>query len=237
VRALFIQQDHVSPVGPIGARFTEHGYDVVGFNVVPEEHFAAPGLSVDFPDPLDFDVVVPMGAPWSVYDRATIGSWIADELALLAAAHAAGVPVLGICFGGQALAAALGGSVELAAQAELGWYEIESDDPGLVEPGPWFQWHTDRWNLPPGAIEVARTAQASQAFTLNRSMAVQFHPELVPATLRGWNDNGGSEYLRARGIDPAQLEALTTEQEPAAVARAHRLVDRFLADVATHPLR
>jgi len=116
VRVLFVQQDHVSPTGPVGEAFADRGFDVQEFLVVPEEHFDEPSVTVTFPDPVTFDAVVPMGAPWSVYDRDRIGTWIDDELDFLRRAHQAGVPVLGICFGGQALAAALGGKVIRAGQ-------------------------------------------------------------------------------------------------------------------------
>src|SRR3954454_357912 len=155
MRALVVQHDHVSPPGPVGEAFAERGYDVEEFLVVPAERFAEPGVDARFPDPASFDVVVPMGAPWSV-GATDIASWVGPELAMLRGAVAAGVPVLGICFGGQALAAALGGAVERAPATELGWVEIATQDAELVPPGPWFQWHQDRWRLPPGARELAR---------------------------------------------------------------------------------
>jgi GMP synthase-like glutamine amidotransferase len=236
MRALFVQQDHVSPVGPVGERFAERGYEVEEFLVVPPESFAAPGVEVRFPDPLDYDVIVPMGAPWSVYDEATIGVWVLEEIGLLRRAHDAGVPILGICFGGQALATALGGTVERAPEAEIGWYAVETDDPGLLEEGPWFQWHHDRWTTPPGARAIARTPRAPQAFVLARSMGVQFHPELVGSMLSGWLDNGGAAYMRDHGIDVDAVVRRTVEEEPAAVQRSHRLVDRFLDQVALAPV-
>jgi GMP synthase-like glutamine amidotransferase len=235
MRALFVQQDHVSPVGPVGERFAERGYDVEEFLVVPPEHFAAPGVDVSFPDPLDYDAIVPMGAPWSVYDDAAIGAWVLEEIGLLRRAHDAGVPILGICFGGQALATALGGTVERAPEPEIGWYEIDSDVPDLVEPGPWFQWHHDRWTTPPGATPIARTVRAPQAYTQRRSMGVQFHPELTGTQLGGWLDNGGAAYLLAHDLDPDAVVARTAAEEPAAMERSRRLVDRFLDQVATAP--
>jgi GMP synthase-like glutamine amidotransferase len=227
MRVLFIQQDHVSPVGPIGDGFARRGFDLDLLPIVPSDRFHTPDVSVVFPDPLAYDAIVPMGAPWSVYDHGAIGSWVRNELDFLRAAHDAGVPVLGICFGGQALAAALGGSVELSPAPEIGWVSVDAAD-GLIEPGPWFQFHYDRWTLPPGARELARTANASQAFVLGRSLGVQFHPELTADALRGWIENGAAAVLRNHGIDPDGLLARTTAEEGAAAERAMRLVDRFL---------
>jgi len=232
VRALFVQHDHVSPAGPIGARLSEHGYDVEELEVVPEGSFHQPGVAVEFPDPTGYDVIVPMGAPWSVYDHDLIGTWAVPELDFLRDAHTAGVPVLGICFGGQALATALGGAVVASPEVELGWYAVETDDPGLVEAGPWFQWHHDRWVAPDGARTLARTRLADQAFVIGRSLAVQFHPELTPSMLAGWLANGGRDYVVAHGLDADVLLDRTAREAEDARRRAHRLVDRFLDQVA-----
>lgn len=237
VRALFIQQDHVSPVGPVGEAFADRGYEIEEFLVVPEHSFHEPGVEVVFPDPLAYDAIVPMGAPWSVYDESTIGAWVLEEIGLLRRAHEAGVPVLGICFGGQALATALGGSVERAPGAEIGWYELDVDEPGLVEAGPWFQWHHDRWTPPPGSRTIARTELApSQAFVLGRSLGVQFHPELTGTQLQGWYDNGGRSYLDDHGIDADALLERTDREGEAAAARSRTLVGRFLDQVAGRPV-
>ena len=233
MRVLFIEHDHLSPVGPVGQGFADRGYDIATMSVVPQDRYRDPGVQVTFPDPLAYDAIVPLGAIWSVYDHNTIGSWIHDELTFLRAAHDSGVPVLGICFGGQALAAALGGSVERAPEPEVGWTSIDSDDLNLIESGPWFQFHYDRWNLPPGAVEVARTGRASQAFTLGRSLGVQFHPELTAEALESWNVNGGAANIRAHGLDPDEMLEQTRAQEPEANQRGSRLVDRFLDLVAT----
>ena len=169
MRALFVQHDHVSPVGPIGARLSEHGYDVEELVVVPEDSFHQPGVDVEFPDPTRYDVIVPMGAPWSVYDHDLIGAWALPELDFLRDAHTAGVPVLGICFGGQALAAALGGAVVASPEVEVGWHAVDTDEPDLVEAGPWFQWHQDRWVAPEGARSAG--ADAARGPGVRRSAA------------------------------------------------------------------
>ena len=67
---------------------------------------------------------------------------------------------------------------------EIGWYDVDTDQPEMVPGGPWFQWHFDRWTLPPGATEIARTANSSQAFVLGRALALQFHPEIDYDTAR-----------------------------------------------------
>jgi GMP synthase-like glutamine amidotransferase len=233
MRVLFVQQDHVSPVGPVGDQFRSHGYDVEELLVVPAENFHEPGaVSVTFPDPEEYDAIVAMGAPWSVYDHAAIGAWVLEELAFLRRAHDAGVPILGICFGGQALAAALGASVVRAGRPEIGWHVVETEDASLIDPGPWFEWHHDKWVAPEGARVLARTADAEQAFVIGRTLAVQFHPELTPSTLDGWLANGGEHYLDAAGYDAAAIRTATANEAEAAERRSRALVDTFLSTVA-----
>jgi GMP synthase-like glutamine amidotransferase len=232
VRALFIQQDHTSPLGPVGERFAHHGFDLVEFNVVSGENAHAPNVTVDFPNPLDFDLIIPMGAPWSVYDDEAIGNWIGPELELLGTAHDAGIPIFGICFGGQALAAATGGTVQRAPGEEIGWYTVQTDDADLVGTGPWFQWHYDQFIAPANATTFARTALGPQAFTVGRSLGLQFHPELTASTLDLWLDNGGTDAMTRRGLDPDALRAETLAGTDEAAARTYELVDRFMARVA-----
>lgn len=235
MRALFVKQDHVSPAGPVAEAFAALGYEVAEMLVVPPERFHAPGVTVSFPDPAAFDAIVPMGAPWSVYDEAVIGSWVHEEIAFLRRALARGVPVLGICFGGQALATALGGSVERAPAPEIGWRMVSTDRPDLVEPGPWFQWHSDRWRLPAGLASFARTPAAEQAFVAGRALGLQFHPEVTPAMLAGWLANGGGAQLAGLGVDAGELTEQTRREAAAAAGRARRLVERFARHVAGRP--
>jgi GMP synthase-like glutamine amidotransferase len=236
MRALIVAHDHVSPAGPIGDQFEHRGYELEHFLVVPEEQFATPAVTTTLPDFTAYDAVVVLGAPWSVYDDETIGTWIHDELKQVQAADAAGVPVLGICFGGQVLAQAHGGSVERAERPEIGWTDVASTEGDLVASGPWFQWHFDRWVTPPQARLVASSAVAPQAFVLRRNLAVQFHPELTPSSLAGWLGNGGDAGARALGFDPALLVEETDLLAERNRERAAALVDAFLDQVATAEL-
>lgn len=232
MRALLIEHDHTTTPGPVGERLTDHGWDVTELVVVPRERFLTPNVEYAFPDPLDWDLVVPLGSPWSVDDTERIGAWITPELAMLRKAHEGGVPVLGICFGGQALAAALGGSVDRAPSAEIGWVEVQTDDASVVGPGPWFQFHYDRFTVPPGAVEVARNAVCPQAFTIGRSMGVQFHPEISVEELELWLVNGGDAEVRAQGLDPDALLEELRREEAASFARTRELMDGFLTRMA-----
>ena len=236
VRALFMRHDPVSPPGLIGEAFEARGYDVETALVVDEAHYSTPNVHYDFPDPTQYDAIIPMGAPWGAWDDERIGNWLQPELAWLREANAAGVPVLGLCFGGQLLARAHGGSVAPAPVHEIGWTPVWSDDTSIVPEGPWFQFHYDRWQLPPGATELARTSRASQAFRLRRNLGVQFHPELTAEMLIGWYDSPGDarSHVARDGQDPEILVAQTRAFEPAARDRARALVNGFLDRIATH---
>jgi GMP synthase-like glutamine amidotransferase len=135
------------------------------------------------------------------------------------------------------MARTLGGSVARSPEAELGWYEIESDDTTLIPTGPWFEYHWDRWTLPKGALEIARSEVASQAFVMGRTLGVQFHPEIDPQVLEAWlTMEGGCAEVEAEGVDVEQLRMDTKSIQPASDKRAFDLVDTFLRTVATAPV-
>jgi GMP synthase-like glutamine amidotransferase len=234
VRVLFVKQDQSSPAGLIGDAFAAAGADVSEMVVVPQERFHSPDVAVTFPPASEYDAVAFFGAVWSVYDPVTI-PWICDEIAYARALISLGVPALGICFGGQMLAAALGGRVEPAPIPEVGWLSVATSEPGLIDAGPWLQWHFDRFSVPPGVPVVARTALAPQAFAHGRTLGLQFHPEVTDTVLEAWLTAGGAEQLTEAGIDPQPLIEQSRTLADGAAARAHGLVRRFLFDVARRP--
>jgi len=195
------------------------------------EVLSAPTLS-SWPSARDADAIVSLGSELSVH--ASRQRWIASELELLARAHRAGVPVLGICFGAQALAAALGGSVRRAPFLEIGWIEHAEEQataPGaaaLLGPGPWLYWHEDVFTTPPGALELARSPAGPLAFVHGRSVGVQFHPEADVAIARGWLD-AARNRLGALELDPNQLEQRIETGAAGARERAFALFDRIAA--------
>ena len=232
MKALFIQHDHISPPGPVADRLRHHGFEVVEQLVVPESSFRTPNVQFEFPDINDYDLIIPLGAPWGAWDDGCIGNWLQPEVEWVRNAVTSGKPVLGICFGGQLMARALGGSVGRAPNCEIGWKDVWTDRPDIVPSGPWFQFHYDRWVVPPGATEIARNPFASQAFIVNNSLALQFHPELIGSALQGWLDWDGWGLVEKDGQDPAVMMAQTYAYEEAATARTYALIDGFLKHVA-----
>jgi GMP synthase-like glutamine amidotransferase len=230
-------QDHSSPSGLIGDAFEAAGCDVSEMVVVPKERYHSPDVAVTFPSPSEYDAVVFFGAVWSVYDTATI-PWVSAEIEYARSLISLGVPALGICFGGQLLAAAVGGRVERAPIAEIGWLSVASDtsaEPGLIDAGPWLSWHLDRFTVPAQVPVVARTALANQAFVSGRTLGLQFHPEVTDAVLEAWLGSEDAARLTESGVDPQALIEQSRTLADGAAARAHGLVRRFVYDVARRP--
>jgi GMP synthase-like glutamine amidotransferase len=234
MRSLFIQHDHISPLGPVGDRLAEHGFEIEAQMVVSEENFETPNVPFEFPNIDNYDLIVPLGAPWGAWDDACIGNWLQPELAWIKNAVLSNKPVLGICFGGQLIARALGGSVARSPKPEIGWTYIHSDDHSMVSNGPWFQFHYDRWSLPEGMgiKEIARNPVSSQAYVVNKTLGLQFHPELDSTALAGWLKWGGTEEVSKDGQDPAVMMKQTIAEDDAARQRTYALVDNFLQKVA-----
>ena len=212
MRVVVIRHHGVDSAGFIGDAFEARGA-ALAVHLFPD-HGPLPALD-------GVDHVVLLGAVSSVNDPEP---WIAAELAWLRAADQAGVPVLGICFGAQALCAALGGRVEAMDRKEIGWTLVDSLDHGVIPVGPWLEFHGDRCLLPATATVLARNDAGVQAFRIGRHLAVQFHPEVDGPQLKRWLDAGGDQDAERLGLDPGQFLADTIREEPAARARADRLV-------------
>jgi GMP synthase-like glutamine amidotransferase len=220
-----VEQEGDAPAGLLAEWAVERGHRVA--TLYAQELGAGP-----WPDPTRYAAIVPLGAAHSVH--ASPDPWIAPQIAFLRAAHEAGVPVLGVCFGGQALAAALGGEVRAAPAPEIGWLELEPLDGGAVAPGPWFAWHEDTFTLPPGAVELARSAAYPHAFRVGPSVGLQFHPEVTPEIVEGWV-RGGRATLAANGVDAEAIRAQTRDDAAAHRARAFALFDAIAAGWTERP--
>jgi GMP synthase-like glutamine amidotransferase len=153
--------------------------------------------------------------------------WVARERALIEAAIDRNVPVFGVCFGGQLLAQALGGRVITSPEPEVGWLSIRTDEPSMVREGPWLLWHEDAVVPPPGAVVVARTDVAVQAYVKGRHIGVQFHPEVTTGLIASWIN----EAQQRGDVTLEQRRALWDDVEQRATVSARnaaRLFDGFL---------
>ena len=175
----------------------------------------------ELPDPSGYDCAVALGSYASLAGAPP--GWVERELDWIRQADAAGVAVLGICFGAQALAVALGGSVTRLASPEHGWIELNTSDPELIPAGPWLALHEDKISPPPLAYELARNGSGSQAFAIGRHIGVQFHPEVTQGLLSRWIADRRGGLARVGG----ELIATARERGQAAALAALSLFDAF----------
>jgi GMP synthase-like glutamine amidotransferase len=133
------------------------------------------------PAPSEYQLAVVLGSDASL--AVAPHAWVRRLVDWLAATDAAGLPILGICFGAQALAFAVGGSVIRLPAPEHAWIELETVDRDRIPAGPWVSLHEDAVVLPSAADELARNAFGAQAFSVGPHLGVQFHPEVTPSIL------------------------------------------------------
>jgi GMP synthase-like glutamine amidotransferase len=175
-----------------------------------------------------YDVLIILGSKCAVYDHEVEAAWFHRELDLIGEAAQRSLPILGICFGAQALCRYYGGTVTRAADGEVGWFEIDVVADVGLESGPWFEFHFDHCALPDVAELWATSPRAVQAFAIGPNVGVQFHPEVDDAQLKEWLA-ADEEDARELGLDVDALLAETARETPAARLRAHTLVDLFLS--------
>jgi GMP synthase-like glutamine amidotransferase len=135
--------------------------------------------------------------------------WLRDENELIRRLLDSETPVLGVCLGAQLVAKAAGARVAPVREPEIGWFPLEltdaaQDDPvlgGLPRAFPSFQWHYYGFEVPDGAVELARNAACSQAFRLgDHAWAVQFHPEVTLEQIERWIDDPGDPCPDPEGL-------------------------------------
>jgi GMP synthase-like glutamine amidotransferase len=217
-RALVLRHHLEDSPGLIGEAFEARGYEID--LVMMNERSDTPSLD-------GYDTLVILGATYAVYDDEVEAAWFHRELSLIGDANERGVPILGICFGAQALCRYFGGEVTRASDGEVGWFDIDVVDGVELSRGPWFEFHFDVCRLPDVAELWATSPRAVQAFAIGAHVGVQFHPEIDDAQLKEWlaSDEEGAREL---GLDVAALLDETARRTPAARVRAQELVDLFL---------
>ncbi|MFE4550091.1 methyltransferase domain-containing protein [Streptomyces sp. NPDC056785] len=187
------------------------------------------------------EALVVMGGPMAAYSDAGFPTREA-ELALLRAALAAEVPVLGVCLGAQLLAVAAGGTARTGSGAQVGWGEVRTRpaatrDPlftGTPERLRVLHWHADTMELPPGSVPLASCERyPAQAFRVGgAAWGLQFHLEADEAAVDAFAAAFPEEAATAPGLledAPAELAALAPHRD--------RVFGRFAALVAARAER
>lgn len=163
------------------------------------------------------------------------------EVELMRDAVAGGVPLLGVCLGGQLLAHALGGHVEAMPHRTIEWAAVErlpgaEDDP-LVSPLDGvvraLHWNEDCFTVPDGAVELlTRAGPGGEAFRYGDSAwGIQFHPEVDAAALEAWYAED-PRWVADAGVDVDEARAQDRLHLPAQRRTAEAVFGGFASVVA-----
>ncbi|VVD67334.1 glutamine amidotransferase [Pandoraea anhela] len=221
---LALRHVHFEDLGTLAPYFAQRGYAI--------EYVEAPLADLRAIDARAPDLLVVLGGPIGAFDDA-LHPFVADELALVKARLDAGKPILGICLGAQLMARALGAKVYPLGVKEIGYAPLTLTDAGQSSPlaalgdASVLHWHGDQFDIPPGAVHLARTAIGeNQAFALGtHALGLQCHLEADAARIESWLVGHACE-LGAAKIDPVALRndarqhhARLSEVAPAVIGR------------------
>jgi GMP synthase (glutamine-hydrolysing) len=175
------------------------------------------------PDWRAFDGIIAMGGPMGAYEDDRL-PWLKAEKRLISDAVSTGAPFWGVCLGSQLLAASLGAHVAPGPSPEVGVLPVSRTTEGAADPVfevmpdkfDALQWHSDTFELPEGAVQLARSdAYEQQAFVFERAYGVQFHIEVGTTLATEW------------GEVPAYADSLTA-------LMGERALPRLLDQIGTH---
>jgi GMP synthase-like glutamine amidotransferase len=121
--------------------------------------------------------------------------WLVDEDELIRTFLARGTPTIGVCLGGQLIAKATGTRVSRIEIPEIGFADVDllpdaREDPlfhGLDDTLKALEWHHYCFDLPAGAVPLARNAACLQAYRVGEAAwGLQFHAETTYADWIRW---------------------------------------------------
>lgn len=222
---------HVPHEGIAGYRepIEAAGYELARLDVA-DANFGA----VDLGEP---DLLIMMGGPMGVYEQ-DAHPWIACQLRRLARRIDAGRPTLGVCFGAQMIAAAMGARVYPGPAKEVGFHPLSFVDPASplrhLAHVPVLHWHGDTFDLP-GDVELLASTPAypHQAFRRGTNiLALQFHAEMgldprFDEWLRQWPD-----VFDGTGGSVERMRDLHRQLGPSAVAAGRAMIAEWLAGLS-----
>jgi GMP synthase-like glutamine amidotransferase len=156
------------------------------------------------PAPDEFDWLVVLGGPMGVADEAT-HPWLTAEMGAIETAIARGKTIVGVCLGAQLIAHVLGARVYGNPVREIGWFEVRmtgaaerhsltADLPESFTP---FHWHGDTFDLPSGAVHLARSeACANQMYAVgNNILGIQFHLEMTERVISAIAEHNAEQIV------------------------------------------
>jgi GMP synthase-like glutamine amidotransferase len=223
MRAHCLQHVPFEGLGSIESWLEAHGCELTH-----TRFFESAGL----PDTRAIDFLVIMGGPMSVNDEDEF-PWLASEKQFVREVIESGKPVLGICFGAQIIASAMGARITPNPAKEIGWFPIQAVDSNdgstfrFPASETVFHWHGETFDLPPGAMRLAKSEGCeNQAFQLGKAViGLQFHLETTPVSAREIAAHCREELVPARYV---QTEEEILSAGPNRYKAINSLMDRIL---------
>lgn len=202
---LLVQNARVEGSGRLGELLQKDGFSIDSVHAKYEK----------LPDAA-YSLVVILGAPESANDQL---GYLQSEQQLVKKSVDGGIPVLGICLGSQLIAKAFGASVYRGPKKEIGFYsDLEPSSgsglfSGFKSPFTAFHWHGDTFDLPEGAVRLARSKEyQNQAFQIRSAVGLQFHLEVDEGMVSLWLDRAGANLGRIPYIDPEKIRSEVDEK-------------------------
>ena len=215
-KVLVFQHVAAEPLGTLDPMLRQRGHRIryVNFHRDPDAR----------PDIARYDALIVLGGP-QMPDQVERHPHLQVEMRCIEGALERDIPVLGICLGAQLLAHTLGAPVRPMKRWEMGWHDIEPTHfsaadslfCALVEPQPAFHWHGYTFDLPGGAVHLARSELCeNQAFRYgHNAYGLQCHLELDERLINRWLSL--SEYTD-------DLEAHGNQDAAEVREQTHRLI-------------
>lgn len=209
--ALIIQNFAFAPLGKLALELEHRGYQLTTLDAEKNGDF------LKQMDPLDYDLLIVLGGPISSNDSEN-HPYLLDEMNFLRIRDAHNLPSIGICLGSQLIARALGAKVMRGDKGnEFGLKFLNLTEDGEKSPfnvlkiTPIMEAHNDVFSLPEGAVLLASTEQyPNQAFIHNKSLALQFHPEVDSEIVQKWMEifNRNDNHNMKANLDKLDKEVL-----------------------------
>jgi GMP synthase (glutamine-hydrolysing) len=187
MRVAIVENTRVTHHGQVGVALHEQAALIEIFR---------PWADGRLPDtPEAYDALVVFGGEQSALDDVT-HPYLPALARTMRAFTGADRAVLGICLGSQVMARGFGSANHLGTALEFGWHQVRLTEAGKTDPVtsalppafPIFQWHSDTFTLPEGAVHLATgDGAAQQAFRIGRATyGTQFHFEASRAVVADW---------------------------------------------------
>jgi GMP synthase (glutamine-hydrolysing) len=181
--------------------------------------------------------LIVLGGPMSVQDELNY-PFLRWEKRIIQAAIDEKVPIVGIGLGAHLIATTLGTSVYRRPIKEIGWSSVSITPQGQVdsllgylpENATVFQWHSDGFELPAGAVRLASSSNfENQAFRVGKTIyGLQFHLEVTPRMIERWIDERSKDLAQTPYITPDKIRADTQSYASTLRYYGERFVGEFV---------